>query len=1006
MIVLPAPAWGRFLVLVVLAGAAGCGGGGGGSSGFGSGMTIQSCSLSCSDSAGNPGAQVSCGVTNVKVNQEVRVTFSSPVDPITVTNNTFQMVELGTGKTPAGTFALDSRDARVLIYRPQLTFDSTGNPIFGLSEGRSYQLKVPGLVLDPLGPYIRNLVGTPNTTRLQCTLMASGIADPKPGRPRVAVTIDRVTGYDANGQPNAFQLNFPAPGATNVFRATPVRLVFDDVMNPATLANPVTGSSSFIRAFVDADGNLTTTNDRVRISGAFSVTIDQLSLRTTVIFTPSGGLPSAGSDALNLRKVVLDLSSQISDIGGQLLVNPGAIAFTSEQIPQDPLVVSEVFPDNSGEDAARSGSPWGNGILAPGVGGGSGRLGDLIVAPGSVVELDTDSEDFSGLSLETFNPANVIDRPVNLVITDGIFEFARLRVDSGGVLRFKGSKPARLYVRGEAQVSGVIDVSGTSGRLQRSDFLAGGAGGASGPSGGAGGRGGSRPDGLAFAGTFNNVPIGGEPNPGVGPSNVRDPATYVFVNGQNGAGVLFPSTIAPGATLRGGGEGALAWPQPTAANPNVYMPQNPTDLGGLQTEKAQLCQYLIAAASGGGGSNAIPGGLGQAIPFLPPSAPTTLAPPAPGGGDLLVGALERTLSPDLGLLRGGGGGGGGGAHLQLTQVNGTPTIDCSTPLSGVVLSVSSYVAHSSAGGGGGGGGLQFVAGRRILQTGVVDASGGDGGSGTFPPRAIAPSDLAQGGGGGAGGGVLMQAPLIQISGIPNRIVFSGGVGGDGSGQAFAPVVPARGGRGSPGLLRMEAITPLVRAVELTKISPTASELSAQYGNAVTMEDIFSIDTWTPSTVAPSGWSGAQSCWVRPTGTFFRLLFADDSAGLGWDMRLRIAGQANPQSFRGTNDLFPAPLEQVFGADFGTSPVVVRFQGARVTGALADPCAVVESGSASPLAGGSLTDWVRHPSDLSNFHGQEALTPNMFRFVILWDRSQPEFAQIESIEDLTVSIQPD
>src|SRR6185295_2272471 len=93
---------------------------------------------------------------------------------------------------------------------------------------------------------------------------------------------------------------------------------------------------------------------------------------------------------------------------------------------------------------------------------------DLIVPPGVVVELDTDSEDFSGVGPESFNPAGIVDPPPNLTITDGIFEFSRLRVDAGGVLRFKGSQPARILVRGEAAISGLIDVSGTSGRLQKS----------------------------------------------------------------------------------------------------------------------------------------------------------------------------------------------------------------------------------------------------------------------------------------------------------------------------------------------------------------------------------------------------------------------------------------------------------------------------------------------------------------------------------------------------------
>jgi hypothetical protein len=969
-------------------------------------MSIVSCSLACSDSAGNPGAQVNCGVTNVKVNQELRITFATPIDPQTITNNSFQVTEIGTGKTPAAAFSLATNDPRTLVYRPQLTFDSTGNPIFGLNEGRSYQLKIPGQVLDPLGPYIRNTIGTPNSTRLLCTLIASGIADPKPGRPRVTVTIDRVTGYDPNGEPNAFEFNFPAQGATSVYRLTPVRMVFDDVMNPATLANPVSGISSFIRAFIDANGDLTDSNDRVRIGGTFSITIDQNALRTTVVFTPSGGLPSAGTDPLNLRKVVVELSPQIADIGGLLLLNAGTIAFTPEQIALPPIELNELFADDSNQDALRSGTPWGAGATSVGLGGGSGRLGELIVTPGQIIELDTDSEEFTGIPVDSFNPANVIDRPANLLVEDGIFEFSRLRVDSGGVLRFRGSNPARVYVRGEAVVSGLIDVSGTSGRLQASDRLAGGDQSPGGPGGGLGGRGGARPDGTAFQGSFNGTAIGGVPNPAAGPSNVLDASTYVFVNGAAGVGVPFPSTIDPAPTFRGGGSGALAWPQPTAANPGLHMPQIPDDVSGLPLDPFAFCTFGVPAASGGGGSHAIAGRPGQSLLAIVPSVPMPTAPLAPGGASLNVDALVRTLSPELGFLRGGGGGGGGGAHLQLTQTSGTVRVDCSIPVLGPTVTVISHVAHSSAAGGGGGGGLQLAAGRRIVQSGVIDASGGDGGSGTFPPRASAPSNLAQGGGGGAGGSILLQSQLIQVSGAPNRLDISGGTGGDGSGRPFFPITPARGGAGSPGLLRMETISPLVYANEQTKVAPTSAQLSATYGSAVTIEEIFTTATWAPVSSAPSGWSGAQSCWMRPTGSFFRLIFAADGAELGWDMRLRIAGQTDPQSYRGANDLFPAPLEQVFGADFGTAPVIVRFQGARAISTLSEPCAVPESGALTPIAAGSISDWVRHPSELTDFYGQEGLTPNMVRFVVLWDRSQAELAQIEGLEDLTIVAQPD
>ena len=66
----------------------------------------------------------------------------------------------------------------------------------------------------------------------------------------------------------------------------------------------------------------------------------------------------------------------------------------------------------------------------------------------------------------------------------------------------------------------------------------------------------------------------------------------------------------------------------------------------------------------------------------------------------------------------------------------------------------------------------------------------------------------------------------------------------------------------------------------------------------------------------------------------------------------------------------------------------------------------ETGASSPITGGSMTDWVRHPSELTAFHDSASLTPNIFRFVVLWDRSQPELADIQSIEDLSITIQPD
>ena len=971
-------------------------------------MSIVSCSLGCVGSANNPSVLVSCGNTDVFVNQAIRVTFSGPVDPLSVDNNTFRMTDR-LGMTPPGTFEIDPDEPNVLVYRPQLTFDSAGNPIFGLNAGATYQLKIPGARANDDPPFIRNMIGQSNTSRLDCRLTASrGVFDATPGQPRITTTVDIVTGYDANNNPISFAFDQPAHGATNVFRGTEIQMVFDDIMNPATLVNRVNGLSEFIFVSIDPDGNTVDDDDQVPLAGVFTIALDQNALRTTVVFHPSGNLPSAGNnidpnDPNVSRKIVIKLSPQIVDLGGNRLANGNDIIFTSEKLVFETRDLVEAFDTNGSEDKVRTGNSWGAGRLAKGPGGGSGRLGDLIVLPNRVVELDTDLENFQGIEDPAmFNPANVIDRGATLEVVGGVFEFSRLRIDAGGVLRLKGSKPARLYVRGEVVIQGLLDVAGASSPLHEAIDLAGGTGGQPGPGGGSGGTGGMRPDGSNFIMEF------GVPNEEAGPEDVLNPATYDRVNGQNGGGIPIPNTLDPSPDFVGFGEGGIAWPQPSPANFALHMPATPTDFSGLQFEKLQECRTITPAAPGGGGAYALPGGDG--IPLFGGilSSPVTEAPPAPGGSNDLLGINDtiRTLSPELGFLRGGAGGGGGGAHLQQTQINGIQLFDCFSPIpAGSPSKIIAYVAHSSAGGGGGGGGLQIAAGRRIILNGLINASGGDGGSGTFPPPPENPEDFAQAGGGGAGGAVLLQSQVLQLQPVPGRLNVAGGVGGEGTGLPF-PVTPSEGGDGSPGFLRLEANVAPSIAAEASKITPRESDLQAQYGPTVEIEDIISTAVWTPVDDAPSGMSGAQSCWLRPSGDFFQLKFEPDTAEPGWDLSLRIDGQAALQSYRGTNDLFPQTLEEVFGNELGSAPLVVRFQGARALGTLIDPCAVVETGLSSPLQENSLTDWVQHPAELSDFHGDPGLTPNIFRFVVMWDKEQPFFDQIVSIEEVRVRVTPD
>jgi len=563
-------------------------------------------------------------------------------------------------------------------------------------------------------------------------------------------------------------------------------------------------------------------------------------------------------------------------------------------------------------------------------------------------------------------------------------------------------------VRGEAVLQGQIDIAGTSGIMHAGTEPTGlgGVGGPGGPGGGPGGQGGARPDGTEFP--------GGIPNPGVGPDfDESGPAAYTLLDGESGLGILFPdTTMGPDGDRVAGGAGGLAWPPPIPQAPTLNMPRDPADIDGLEVEFLYNCIVATPSAPGGGGAYSISGSDGDAS-LIPGSMETTAPPSSPGGdsADLMIDEAVRSLDPELGLLRGGAGGGGAGAHIQLSKVNGIPldpATNCSIDINGDPTQLETYLAHSGAGGGGGGGALQITSGRRTVLNGTISASGGDGGS--FDPAGLLADipALAQAGGAGSGGAVLLQSAQLQLQAIPGRINVSGGLGGIGPFDSI-------GGSGGPGLVRLESARDPDFEAEKPKILPTPEELRAQYGGNgdLLFANILSTARWTPVATGVSGFSGAQSCWIQPEGNFFRLQFGEDDPAegiLGWDMSLRFADQAEPQSYRGDNAISGQTLEDLMGNDFDSGAVIVRFQGARVIGLLIAPCNVVETGISSPLVPGSITEWVSHPSLLNSKSGSPSDSPNVFRFVVLFNRGDANFdglaGGIEGLDDLTVTLIPD
>ena len=926
------------------------------------------------------------------------------MDLSTVNKNTFQVVDLSTGKTPPGTFSIDSLNDRVLIFRPQMTFDASGNPIFGLQDFKSYQVYLPGTNQDPGSTYIRSLSGKANLARMSCTVAANGILDPVPGPPTVVVSVDVVLTED----PYVVENQVASGGAflQDVSYQTDIRLAFNDIMNPATLVNPVTGESTTLKVYVDPDGNISDPSDRVELFGDYTISIDEDNFLTNVTFKPSAGLPSSGSGQFP-RVIVVEIPTSVTDLGSNPLTNSGVVVFAPEFV-QFPAVV---MPDGQGEqflsttnlDAKNTGAEWGEGALIRGLLGGSGRLGELVVtAAESPLILNTDSQVWSNFNVipegsSTFPPSAT---PPVATILDGVFEFSSVDIGPGAQLIFEGSNPARLLARGSLVVQGAgkIDVAGkapddafTSPAGHDSLELLGGAGGAAGPSGGLGGKGGDRPDDT----DLSLLVLGGSANPGA------------ITDGIAGGGV-------GGIPALGSGGGGTHWP--------LAIPTSSSDLTAFIPDT--VCKIDMTAGPGGGGAYATSGGAGIPVlvdPFLNPGPPAGIIPPPTPGGDaasLGLSAENKKLAPELGDLRGGSGGGGGGLSFLRSQTDGPAFGECK-----IGKKFKTYWTHSGAGGGGGGGGIELQAGNIVKVDGTIVANGGDGAGGQAAPSSFSREDQAAPGGGGSGGAILVRSRSVQIADTGERLNVSGGIGGKGSGNfpgTFA-------GSGGAGFVRIESEFALDPIGEAKKVSPYDPILGSETGGPMSSV-ILSVGEYALNPTGPAGRSGAQSCWIIPQGNFFVLEFQEDDTtdplnpDYGWDMDvvLVFAG-ITPFSFRDANDVnnpFGSSPSTLIGSDLGgvtPSAIVVRFQGVHATKSVEDICNVDLADPLGVVDPQSLTPWVRHPFELNNYWdaalpGQPELAakrkPNMIRFQIIFDGNAPLASIIAGVTNLAIKGRPD
>jgi len=283
-------------------------------------MFIDSCNLGCSGGSG--GAQVSCGQLQTFLNQDIVVEFSEPIDPSTLSNASFRVINTSTGATALGSYLVDASDSTRAIFRPSLSFDVLGNPIFGLESNGGYQINLPGVAQGDAGPFVASTLGEPNSSRMLCTISANqGVMDYAPGSQPVsiyALVVGSSTPVEISGG-----------GVVNVQTQSPLTFVYSDVMNLATVALPFNGMAPFVTVRLDVDGNLQTTADQVVIDGVHNASFDVDTATTTVVFTPAAGWPGPGTGTTP-RRVVVDVPAAVQDLVGNSVSNYGVRSFVAQ----------------------------------------------------------------------------------------------------------------------------------------------------------------------------------------------------------------------------------------------------------------------------------------------------------------------------------------------------------------------------------------------------------------------------------------------------------------------------------------------------------------------------------------------------------------------------------------------------------------------------------------------------------------------------------------------------
>ncbi|MBL9079856.1 MAG: hypothetical protein JNL08_20325 [Planctomycetes bacterium] len=719
----------------------------------GEGFCLVSCDLGCS--------QVGCAVTEIAENQRLRFVFSDRIDPGSV-NSASLSIRTASGVQPDGDYLVQGRE---LTFVPRVSVVN-GVSTFGFLRNESYIIT---LNTGASGQGVRSIAGDGLTRSLSCTVLVSrGIQD----EDLLPPTVELVAPTDLTAVP----------------RQPTVVLRFSELIDTTALQGTLTASSpvQFILKGSKIEGGVRVCDSLQAgtvLSGIPILSTEFVAGRpvTVLAFTPSSQLPGNYCLAVVVSADVRDLSGRQGP--------PAQFEMLTEAGASQAITITETFANSGNQELAASTTEWSSGAR-PGLIGNDGRHGSFDVTLGNplgagVYEWNTDSFTIAA------------DRSLTgdqYLITDGKFYFSDFNLPAGTTLRFTGTVPPQIWVRGSASIAGTIDI-----------------------------RGGDLP--------FYVPPVGPAANQrvlnynGVGPTNQLN--QYPTPDGQPGsAGGIGGGRGGDGAReCRGDGDVTQTIGLEVV---HIYYGRNGENLklqaghayagntantGGKGAVLRPAAGTFAAASTpligiiyrghfspgGGGGGFTIPGTT-AAITTQPSAA--TVGPIQAGGVALPALLPVPGTSTSLNhFLIGGSGGGGGGSHAYGSLNN---------------AAIGYYTAGAAGTGGGGALALRVGGDLTVAATAVLTARGGDGALITGDdPISATTADVNWGalspGGGGSGGSLLLQAGgsltydgSIDVRGGKGSTTGSMSVVALSAGTPAAFNIVSRGGDGSPGFYRLES----------------------------------------------------------------------------------------------------------------------------------------------------------------------------------------------------------